>query len=98
MAQSIGFCVEDHVFDGETKGDCSQQLRRIRVEVNLAPAHRVKTLAHEIAHALLHVDTADRALAELEAESVRYAVCHAIGIEAHDWSFGYVAGWAGGGD
>jgi hypothetical protein len=58
--------------------------------VNLAPAHRVKTLAHEIAHALLHVDTGARALKVLEAESVAYVVCDAIGIKADDWSFGYV--------
>jgi antirestriction protein ArdC len=70
IAESIGFTVQDHVFDGETNGDCTPQLQRIRVEVNLAPAHRVKTLAHELGHALLHVDVADRGLNELEAESV----------------------------
>lgn len=98
VAESIGFTVEDHVFDGETNGDWSQSLRRIRVEVNLAPAHPVKTLVHELGHALLHVDIANRALKELEAESIAYVVCHAIGIESDDWSFGYVADWAGGGD
>ena len=98
VAESIGFTVEDHVFDGETNGDCTPQLQRIRVELNLAPAHRVKTLAHELAHALLHVDATDRGLKELEAESVAFVVCHAIGIASDNWSFGYVAGWAGGGD
>ena len=66
--------------------------------MNLSPAHRVKTLAHELAHALLHVDVTDRGLKELEAESVAFVVCHAIGIASDNWSFGYVAGWAGGGD
>ena len=70
FAGSIGFTVGDHLFDGEKNGDCSHATRCIRVEVSLAPAHRVKTLAHELAHAVLHADASDRALAELEAESI----------------------------
>jgi antirestriction protein ArdC len=98
VASLLGFTVEDHAFDGETNGDCSHALRRIRIEVTLAPAHRAKTLAHELAHALLHADASDRALAELEAESVAFIVCDALGLDAGTWTFGYVAGWAGGGD
>lgn len=73
-------------------------MRRIRVEVGLEPAHRVKTLVHEPAHALLHLDTTDHALKELEAESVAFIVCDALGIDAGAWSFGSVAGWTGGGE
>ena len=58
----------------------------------------MKTLAHEIAHALLHEKFDSRALAELEAESTAYVVCQALGIDSGDYSFGYVATWAGGGD
>ena len=54
VAQSIGFSVEDHEFGGSTNGDCTYDLHRIRVETHNTPAQRVKTLAHEIAHALLH--------------------------------------------
>lgn len=43
-------------------------------------------------------DFTDRALAELEAELVAYVVCANLGIDSGDYSFGYVAGWAGGGD
>ena len=35
---------------------------------------------------------------ELEAESVAFVVCDALGIQADDWTFGYVATWSGGGD
>jgi antirestriction protein ArdC len=56
----------------------------------------VKTLAHELAHALLHEEAEDRRLAELEAESVAYVVCQRLGIESSAYSFGYVATWAGG--
>jgi len=46
----------------------------------------------------LHADPGDRALAELEAESVAFIVCAASGITTDRYSFGYVANWAGGGD
>jgi antirestriction protein ArdC len=58
----------------------------------------VKTLAHELAHALLHESYDNRALAELEAESTAYVVCQTLGIDSGDYSFGYVATWAGDGE
>jgi hypothetical protein len=97
VAGSLGFTVEDHVLAGSINGDCSHDDRRIRIETRNAPAQRLKTLAHELAHALLHEGFADRALAELEAESTAYVVCHALGLDSGDYSFGYVATWAGGG-
>lgn len=58
--------------------------RLIRLQRGLAPAQRVKTLAHELAHSDLHQDGylgTPRPLAELEAESVAYVVCQAVGID-----------------
>jgi antirestriction protein ArdC len=98
VAESIGFSVEDHEFGGSTNGDCTYDRHRIRVETQNTPAQRVKTLAHEITHALLHEGYKDRALAELEAESTAYVVCQSLGIDSSDYSFGYVATWAGGGE
>jgi antirestriction protein ArdC len=98
VARSVGVTVEDHEFDGSTNGDCTHSEHRIRVETWNTPAQRVKTLAHEIARALLHEQFDSRALAELEAESTAYVVCQALGIDSSDYSFGYVAAWAGGGD
>ena len=60
VAHSIGFSVQDYDFAGGPNGDCSHQLHRIRVEVSNSPAQRVKTLAHELAHALLHQHVDDR--------------------------------------
>ena len=40
----------------------------------------------------------NRALAECEAESVAYVVAGDLGLDSSDYSFGYIAGWAGGGD
>ncbi len=98
VARTIGFAVFDHEFAGSTNGECHHGARLIRVEARNAPAQRVKTLAHELAHALAHEGATSRALAELEAESVAYVVCQALGIDSSDYSFGYLAGWAGGGE
>jgi hypothetical protein len=95
-AEAIGFSLEGHHFAGTCNGDCSHEARRIRVEVENSPAQRVKTLVHEIAHALLHKSYGSRPLAELEAESVAYIVCSGLGTDAY--SFGYVTTWVGGSD
>jgi hypothetical protein len=97
VAGHLGFVVEDHEFAGNINGDCSHAERRIRIEIRNEPIQRAKTLAHELAHALLHESFDDRALAELEAESAAYVVCSAEGIDSGEYSFGYVATWAGGG-
>jgi antirestriction protein ArdC len=98
VASSLGFSVLDHRFFGAANGDCSHAERLVRIEATNAPAQRVKTLAHELAHALLHEHFSDRALAELEAESTAYVVCRRLGIDSSGYSFGYLAAWAGGGE
>jgi len=98
-ALALGFQVQFVLLWGSRNGDCSHALRRIRVRSGLPAAHQIKTLAHELAHALLHGPDyqGSRALAELEAESVAYLVCQELGVDSSEYSFGYVATWAGGG-
>jgi len=59
----------------------------------------VKTLIHESAHVLLHQSPPGcelpRPLKEVEAESVAYVVASVHGMPTDDYSFPYVAGWAG---
>ena len=58
-------------------------------------ASQVRTLSHELAHALLHAqERGDRALAEVEAESVAFLVCDSFGLDGMSYSMGYVAHWA----
>lgn len=70
-AERLGFTVEvSDELTGQVNGDCSHMLHRIRVRAGLAPAQSTKTLAHEIAHAILHAgDIESREQAELEAKS-----------------------------
>jgi hypothetical protein len=98
VAEVLGFTVEDSEELGSANGDCSHLLHRIRVRTSNSPVQRVKTLAHELAHAILHEEFDDRPIAELEAESVAFIVCDHLGIRSDEYSFGYVAGWAGGGE
>jgi N-terminal domain of anti-restriction factor ArdC len=101
VAGELGFTVEERDDLGGAHGDCSHALRAIRILGANPGAQRVKTLAHELAHAILHdpktSSVGSRALAELEAESVAFVVCEALGVAADGYSFGYVAVWSGGG-
>jgi len=99
VAALLGYTVElDDL--GTANGDCNFALRRIRVHACVAGDQAVKTLIHELAHAILHGDGAprERALAELEAESVAYVVMSTLGLDSGAYSFGYVATWAGSGE
>lgn len=78
--------------------------KRIAIKNGLSEEQTLKTLIHEIAHAVLHdKDTGtaketDRATKEVQAESVAFTVCAALGLDTSDYSFGYVAGWSTGKD
>jgi antirestriction protein ArdC len=97
VVASVGYTVEEDYLDGQN-GDCTPGERRIRVEVRNQPAQQVKTLAHELAHAILHDGLIDlpREPKELEAESVAFIVCADLGIDSSAYSFGYVTVWMGG--
>lgn len=94
-AESLGFEVKCCELELEVNGECSFIERVIRIECRNSPAQQVKSIAHELAHAILHEGTTDRARAELEAESAAFIVCDHLGIDSSDYSFGYVASWVG---
>jgi antirestriction protein ArdC len=79
-------------------GYCDFIKKRIAVRPDVAPAQAVKTLVHELAHALLHGDEVVRSgeIQEVEVESVAYIVCDALGLDTADYSFSYVARWSDG--
>ena len=83
---------------GAENGYCDFLNKKIAVRPDVAPAQAVKTLIHELGHAILHSEgaVASREVAETEVESVAFVVCDAIGLDTGDYSFPYVARWAGG--
>ena len=74
--------------------------RTVVVRPDLSPAQALKTLVHEIAHTRLHdgseYGAGCRDVVEVEAESVAYLVCTAVGLPTDAYSFPYVARWADG--
>jgi antirestriction protein ArdC len=101
-ARELGYQVALDSFDSPNKcGETNFATRTVTIRHDLPPAHRVKTMFHELAHIALEHDTCAsdaRTVAELEAESVAWICCDAVGIVSDGYSFAYVASWAGGGD
>jgi hypothetical protein len=82
-------------------GETSFTAKVVTVADRLDEAAAVKTLAHELAHVLLHqpgqIDYhANRERCECEAESTAFLVCSELGLASGAYSFPYVATWAGG--
>ncbi len=84
---------------GGANGQTDRGQRIVLVRSDMDEAAMVKTLIHEAAHVLLHTDPPGmylpRPLKEVEAESVAYVVASAHGMPTGDYSFPYVASWAG---
>ena len=86
---------------GEANGITDWQQRDVIVRAGLPGAQRFKTAVHELAHIRLHEPTTEgrpncRGIVEVEAESVAYMVCAALGIDSTGYSLPYVASWSGG--
>jgi hypothetical protein len=85
---------------GTANATTSFLTQTVVVGTGLAPAQAAKSLAHEVAHTMLHDGTeyerGCRGVAEVEAESVAYLVCAAAGMATDAYSFPYVARWSDG--
>jgi len=102
MVEARGFQV-DTAADAEAidgaNGRTNWASRTVVVRSDMDDAEMVKTLVHEAAHVLLHEGPPGRylprAIKEVEAESVAYVVAAAHGMSSDDYTFPYVAAWAG---
>ena len=86
---------------GSANGYFSPAESRIVVKNGMSQMQTVKTLVHEIGHAMLHAKDgeekdASRDDKEIQAESIAFTVCSAMGIDTSEYSFGYIAGWSKG--
>lgn len=100
IAISKGFTVE---FGSSLPANGYTSWAELKVVIgeHLEPAAATKTMAHELAHVLLHgpgqVDYHDnRPRCEVEAESTAYLVCGELGLASDAYSFPYVGHWANG--
>ena len=78
---------------GGANGWYDRKGREIWIDPDLEPRMAAKTLCHELAHHYAeHIDS--RTEHETIAESVAYVVLGHFGIDANDYSFGYLACWS----
>lgn len=90
--------------EGNAKGYYSHVDKEICVRADMGESQTIKTMIHEVAHAMLHGsdqmkqrgEEKDQLTKETEAESIAFTVCSALGIDTSDYSFPYVASWASG--
>jgi antirestriction protein ArdC len=100
LAEEIGCTVAFAPVSGGAHGYYEPSSDRIVVEAGLSANQRVKTLCHELAHALVRHDrqsddpALDYAGEELVAESVAYTCVGALGVSTEDYSIPYLAAWA----
>ena len=88
---------------GEDSGDYGtyyRKQRRIVLNAALQTVEQATTLAHELAHHLLHGFSQDakrppKAAREIEAEGVAFVTCAAFGLDTSRFTFAYVADYAG---
>jgi len=87
--------------DINANGLYSLQSKAITINKTLPPLQTLKTLTHELAHALMHANISTSKTTkehthtlELEAESCAYLVCDSLGLDTSHYSFAYLANWA----
>lgn len=93
LAQDLGFVVTPEILPEGINGELRWTTSTIAVHSANPPLQRIKTIAHELGHALLHHNEHDRRRAEMEAESVAFVVLKSLGIDSSPYSAGYVASW-----
>jgi DNA primase len=86
---------------GDANGITDWRKREVVVRAGLSGAQRFKTAVHELAHIRLHEPNSQgrpncRGIVEVEAESVAYMICAALGVDTTGYSLPYVASWSGG--
>ncbi|MEU2200585.1 ArdC-like ssDNA-binding domain-containing protein [Isoptericola sp. NPDC019482] len=102
QARAAGFTVGDAAdADGirGANGQTNHTDHTVTVRADMDDAARVKTLAHELAHVILHGPDNDeagthRGVAEVEAESVALMTLAAHGVDTSRFTVPYVATWA----
>src|SRR6478609_8077912 len=84
---------------GGANGMTDYVTRSVAVRGDIDPAARAKTLAHELAHVVLHGPdhpevSRHRGIGEVEAESVALMIGAAHGLDTSSYTIPYVSTWA----
>jgi len=90
--------------EGGAKGYYNEKENKIAINEGMSELQTLKTLIHEISHAMLHNSEEakkrdkkpSRNAKETEAESIAFTVLSYLGMDTSDYSFLYLASWGGG--
>lgn len=97
LAAEIGYSVTLEDIPGAAGGYCDYTNKRIVVEASEPENAQVRTLVHEIAHALgVGYKEYGRGDAEVIVDSVAFIVLSSLGLDISGESVPYVAGWCDG--
>jgi antirestriction factor ArdC-like protein len=94
LATQLGYAVTFEEIPGATGGWCDSHAKRIVVDSDQAVNGQVRTLVHELVHALgVNYQTHSRPQAEVIVDTVTFIVCAGVGLDVGGESIPYVAGW-----
>ena len=84
---------------GGANGLTSYRAKTVQVRTDVEPLSAVRTLTHELAHAMAHGPSSEdaathRGIVEVEAESTAALVLGAHGVDTSQYTVPYVATWA----
>lgn len=98
IEQSSPVPVRYDELNGGVHGYYSPVGQEIVIQRGMSEMQTLKTLCHEVAHARLNHgskdDQTDKRTREVQAESMAFVVCDALGLDTSDYSFAYIAGWS----
>jgi hypothetical protein len=100
LAAEIGSTVTFEPITSGADGYYRPSTKAIVIEATHPPNRQVKTLVHELSHALVRADRQDddpeldADAEELVAETTAYSVCASSGIDPGEFSITYLAGWS----
>ena len=97
FCEAEGVAVEFEERRSGDYGSYQRGERRIILNAALPITEKATTLAHELAHHLLHAqaDGTAKQAREIEAEGAAFVVCAAFGLDTSRFTFAYVANYAG---
>lgn len=94
FAHSLGYSVSFESLSGGMGGYCDYTAKHIAVDKDASVNAQVRTLIHEIAHALgIGYAEYGRCQAEVLVETATFIVASSIGLDVSASSIPYVAGW-----
>ena len=98
VAEHLGYTIVVEAIES-ANGYTDFITHEIHINDGITKLQLCKTLAHELAHALLHEDRGilreiPRGQLEMEAESVAYAVMFAHGMDSSEYSMPYITRWS----